>query len=113
MYDSHETIQITVTMPIAIGFVGNLGFLLVLFRMNHMRTLNNLYLGHLAVADLSFMSAMAVRYIWPFVNSPVDFNVPYQTSLECVVSTFVVYTSVFSSFVFVTLSDSGTIFRDV
>ena len=105
LYSTQETILIIGVIPVllAIGFIGNVGFLLVLLRLDYMRTLTNLYLGNLAIADLSFISAMAVRYIWGFIKSPVDESVPYNSSLGCIVRYFVVYTSGFSSSAFVTL----------
>ena len=104
MYNTHEQIQVTVILPVllAIGFIGNFGFLLVLLRLDYMRTITNLYLGNLALADLSYISSMAVLRIWAFIVSPVELNQPYQSSVGCLIFYFVKYVSVFSSYGFVT-----------
>ena len=105
LYNTYEKMSVIVVIPIvfAIGLIGNLGFLIVLLRLKHMRSMTNFYLGNLAVADLSFITIMTMRYTWFYANSDVDFDVSYETSIGCVISTFVVYLSVFSSFAFVTL----------
>ena len=91
------------TVLIVIGLLGNIGVIFVIFKLNYMRNLTNFYLGNLAAADLCFITVMAVQYVWPQSKSPVKFDVPYRSSFGCIMSTFVTYLSVFTSFAFVTL----------
>ncbi|XP_072039575.1 thyrotropin-releasing hormone receptor-like [Amphiura filiformis] len=46
---------------------------------------------------------MAIRYLWSYVHSDLAFDVPYKSSLGCVITTLPVYISLFSSFAFITL----------
>ena len=105
LYSIYEKVVVTAIIPITfiIGFIGNLGFLFVLLRLKYMRNITNFYLGNLAVADLTFIIIMTLRYTWFYANSYVDFSVSFDSSFGCVTSTFVVYLSIFSSFAFVTL----------
>ena len=105
LYSIYEVVVVTAIIPVVfvIGFIGNLGFLFVLLRLKYMRNVTNFYLGNLAVADLTFIVIMTLRYTWFYANSHVDFSVSFHSSFGCVTSTFVVYLSIFSSFAFVTL----------
>ncbi|XP_072039574.1 thyrotropin-releasing hormone receptor-like [Amphiura filiformis] len=105
LYNSHHKWLQLGVLPLLmiVGVVGNLGFLFVLFKLQQMRSITNFYLGNLAVADLSFITLMAIHYIWSYVYSDLKFDVPYKSSLGCVIFTLFTYISVFSSFALITL----------
>ena len=105
LYTSPERILILGVFPviIVVGLLGNVGFLFVIYKMDYMRNLTNIYLGNLAVADISIITVTAVRNFWSYINSPVQFDVPYRSSLGCMMSSFVSYITAFSSLSFVTL----------
>ncbi|XP_072014554.1 neuromedin-U receptor 2-like [Amphiura filiformis] len=105
LYSTHEKWLLLGVIPLLmiVGIIGNLGFLFVLFKMEYMKSITNFYLGNLAVTDLAFIIIMAIRSWWFYVNSEVEFDVPYISSLVCAMFNLVFCIFRFSSFTFVTL----------
>ncbi|XP_072021927.1 growth hormone secretagogue receptor type 1-like [Amphiura filiformis] len=68
-----------------LGILMNLTFLFVLARVPDMRTVTNVYLGSLAVADTMFLTASAVDLLktWQS-NTGLLLNHPYYTNAQCV-----------------------------
>ena len=57
LYDIHEKVLTLAVMPsiLGIGILGNLTFLIVVVRLQRMRTIVNYYLANLAVCDALFL----------------------------------------------------------
>ncbi|XP_072019089.1 growth hormone secretagogue receptor type 1-like [Amphiura filiformis] len=68
-----------------LGILMNLSFLFVLARVRDMRTVTNVYLGNLAVADTMFLIASAVDLLrtWKS-NTGLLLNHPYYTNAQCI-----------------------------
>ncbi len=105
LYNNYHMTLILGVVPvlILIGFVGNLGFLFVILKIQYMRTITNFYLGNLAVADLSLIITMAINIMWSYSNSQVTFDKPYRSSAGCVLYIFFIYLPFFASTSLVTL----------
>ena len=105
LYNNYHKTLILGVVPvlILIGFVGNLGFLFVILKIQYMRTITNFYLGNLAVADLSLIITMAINIMWSYSNSQVTFDKPYRSSAGCVLYIFFIYLPFFASTSLVTL----------
>ena len=73
LYDETERIVITIVNPIilAIGLIGNLAFLFVMARIPRMRTVTNIYLTNLAVADITFLSIAVLDKLGRYIVSPI------------------------------------------
>lgn len=74
LYDDTERIIVTIINPIilAIGLWGNLAFLFVMFRIPRMKTITNLYLSNLAVADIMFLCIAIFEKIGRYIVSPIS-----------------------------------------
>ncbi|XP_072021920.1 growth hormone secretagogue receptor type 1-like [Amphiura filiformis] len=68
-----------------LGILMNLTFLFVLARVRDMRTVTNVYLGNLAVADAMFLITSAVDLLktWQS-NTGLLLNHPYYTNAQCI-----------------------------
>ena len=105
LYTTPERILILGVFPviIIIGLLGSVGFMVVIYKMDDMKTLTNFYLGNLAAADLSFIIVTAVRYLWFYINSPVRIEIPYRSSFGCMMSLFITYLCLFLYLSLITL----------
>ncbi|XP_072033012.1 thyrotropin-releasing hormone receptor-like [Amphiura filiformis] len=105
MYTTANRIFVTVGVPIVlvVGIVGNVGFLIVLFRIKHMRNITNFYLANLSIADSCLLLMGALQYLWTYIHSPLDVNFVFATTLGCAVPNFLVYFCYFASVLLVTL----------
>ena len=59
-----------------LGFLLNSSYLFVLYRVRDMRTTTNVYLGHLAVADSSFLLVKLVHNVEIYFYTPVNIYGP-------------------------------------
>ena len=91
--------------PIVIlGLMANLMFLLVIFRVQEMRTITNFYLANLAVSDFLFLFMQGFVDVMKMVTYGSKLQGEfYHTSTGCVIGDFLEYTPYFSSIGFVTL----------
>ncbi len=105
MYTIANRLFVTVGVPIVliIGIIGNVGFLIVLFRIKHMRNITNFYLANLSIADSCLLLMSALQYFWTYSHSPLDVNFVFATSFGCFVPNFLVYLCYFASVLLVTL----------
>ena len=105
MYTKANLMFVTVGVPIVLilGLVGNIGFLIVLYRVKHMRNITNFYLANLSVADACLLSMSALQYFWTYSHSPLDVNFVFATTFGCAIPNFIVYVCYFSSVWLVTL----------
>ena len=69
-----------------------------------MRTITNIFLVNLAIADSSLLIAAFAQYIGSYVNSPVyDFGISFNNVFECVTPNFLIYLCYYESLWTVTL----------
>ena len=96
---------VTVGIPIVLtlGLLGNIGFLIVIYRIKSMRNATNYYLANLAVADLCLLVMTAIQYFWTYTHSPLDVNFAFETTFGCALPNFIVYFCYFASVWLVTL----------
>ncbi len=74
LYTDVERILITIIYPMifALGLVGNFAFLLVILRLPRMRTVTNVYLANLAIADICFLSLAIGDKFGRYFASPIS-----------------------------------------
>ena len=89
-----------IPVVLVIGFVGNVAFLVLLARVKTIRTITNLYLANLAVADMMVLLLKAVLQLWSY---QAILGEPYNTSLGCGVSAYFGLKSSCASVLFITL----------
>ncbi len=94
---------VIVTGIFCVGFICNSAFLIVLLRVQEMKTVVNFYLGNLAVADLSFVTIYFIQFVWFSVPSAVEFIVTYRSSFGCFIPSLLLLLTGFASVSFVTL----------
>ena len=94
VYDIKKTMFILVCLPVIVfvGAVGNLSFLFVVFRAQHMRNVTNFYLANLATVDISLLLTTLFRYISGYVSTyPIDDGGWFKSRLACSFPTFLTY----------------------
>ncbi len=86
LYDKPETVMTIIVMPciLAIGLLGNLSFLLVVFRLKNMRTVVNVYLSSLAVSDTLFLLSGIGGKLFRYMYSPIGFNDIFLGDIGCI-----------------------------
>ncbi len=94
---------VIVTGIFCIGFTSNSAFLIVLLRVQEMKTGVNFYLGNLAVADLWHITIYFIWFVWFSVPSSVEFIGSYRSSFACFIPTLLLSLTGFASVTFVTL----------
>ncbi len=96
---------ITVFIPIIWGFgiILNGTFLFLVFRVSKLRSETNVYLTHLALADLLYLNLFSAYDIWRYVASPVAENVPFTTSTGCVCFIIAINMGYFAAMALVTM----------
>ena len=65
------------------GNIGNLAFLYTSVRIPRMRTVANLYLLSLAMADVLFISTVCAQYLWTYALSPIIRQDIFQSDIGC------------------------------
>ncbi|XP_022102644.1 thyrotropin-releasing hormone receptor-like [Acanthaster planci] len=77
-YKSAHVVMITIIYPClcTVGLVANLAFLVSVWRVKYMRTITNIYLSNLAVADIIFLVTGTSFGLWKYFVTPVtsDFS---------------------------------------
>ncbi|XP_038047549.1 thyrotropin-releasing hormone receptor-like [Patiria miniata] len=98
-----STTMLTILFTIlAVGIPGNLAFLFVVARVPYMRTITNVYLATLAVADLMFLISSIVQYNFYFTH-PVRSHLATASFVGCVGAFFPQYVTYFASISMVSL----------
>ena len=101
---SWSVILIFVPLVAAFGVSSNFAFIFVVYRIKSMRTVTNIFLVNLALADSSILVTAFARYIGSYVNSPVyDLGFSLGTVFGCVTANFLIYLCGYTS-----LYDSDT-----
>ncbi|XP_072037175.1 pyroglutamylated RF-amide peptide receptor-like [Amphiura filiformis] len=105
LYTPSEEIIIGLIYPITfvLGLVGNGAFLYVVFRIQRMHTITNIYLSHLAFSDIFYVGVNAGGLIYTFVSSPVRYDTWVNRSLGCFLLVAPIYTTYMSAICIVTL----------
>ena len=86
LYDIHEKVLTLAVMPtiLGIGIFGNLTFLIVVVRLQRMRTIVNYYLANLAVCDALFLLCGVGGKLFRYHYSPIGHNDIYLGNVGCV-----------------------------
>ena len=73
LYGNSERIIITIINPIIlfIGLLGNFSFLYVMFRIPRMKTITNVYLTNLTIADICFLTTAVGDKLGRYLASPL------------------------------------------
>ncbi len=106
LYTDTEDLFFSYFLPIIeiIGFVGNLSFIIMVLRVQNMRTVTNAYLVNIAIADLFFIGYSCTFYIVSYFTSPVRNDMPFTFLFGCVVAWMPTYLSYFASILLITLA---------
>ena len=101
---SWTLILIFVPSVTAFGICSNFAFIFVVYRIETTRTITNIFLVNLALADSSLLIVAFAQYIGSYVNSPVyDFGFSFDNAFGCVTSNFLTYLCYYASLWTVTL----------
>ena len=114
MHDKYSTVSWTVVVifcPLVatFGIFFNCAFIYVVYRVKSMRTITNIYLVNLAIADSLLLAVAFAKYIGTYANSPVyDTNermmgFAFNNVFECVTLDFLVYLCYYESLWTITL----------
>ena len=105
LYSPSEAFIIGVIYPItlSLGVLGNSAFLYVVFRIQRMHTITNLYLAHLAFSDIVYIAITAGGLIYTFLSSPVRYDTWVETTAGCNLLVVPLYTTYIGSIFIVTL----------
>ena len=95
--------KMVLPIVLSVGVIGNLVFLFTVLRLKRMRTVTNIYLSHLAVADVLFLLVSCGVYTWTYFESPISHNTPLPSSFSCGFVFFVIYLCYFASVSIVTM----------
>ncbi|XP_038066390.1 neuromedin-U receptor 2-like [Patiria miniata] len=105
LYTPAEIVIVTIIIPIiwCLGVINNLTFLFVMLRVPKLRTDTNLYLAHMALADLLFLNLASVIHIWRYSASLVAFHDPFVNSAYCTGTVIAYETVYYASIALVTM----------
>ncbi|XP_071789564.1 kappa-type opioid receptor-like [Asterias amurensis] len=110
LFTPADSIIITVIIPIilALGLINNFTFLFVIFRSPKLRSETNIYLAHLAMADLLYLILSVFHDIvmyktGPTIRGSVIRGTFLMSSAECICFVIVANTGYFASIVFLTM----------
>ncbi|XP_038048195.1 delta-type opioid receptor-like [Patiria miniata] len=94
-----------IVVPIiwCLGIITNLTFLFVTVRVRKLRSDTNIYLAHLSLADLLYLSLESIYDIRSYTASVVAFHDPFVNSASCVSFFTVINTGYFASIALVTM----------
>ena len=97
-------VLIFVPMITGCGIFWNSAFMFVVYRVKTMRTITNIFLVNLAVADLSVLVVASSQYIGSHINSSAhshDFS--FYSVVGCTLPDFLIYTCYYTSLWTITL----------
>ena len=97
-------VVIFVPLITACGVISNCALIFVVYRVQSMRNVTNVYLVNLAVADSSLLLAAFAQYIGDYAVSPeYDLRFSFNTVFGCAVPNFLIYLCYYASLWTVTL----------
>ncbi len=94
-----KEVVIFIIIIFVIGMIGNIMFLLLVIRVQDMRTVTNFYLANVAVADMLFLLLETTGTITELQQG----NLPFDTDIACALFYFVRHLSFFGSILLITL----------
>ncbi|XP_072030487.1 thyrotropin-releasing hormone receptor-like [Amphiura filiformis] len=105
MFTRSEIQTFTFGLPIVliIGTLSNGAFLFVVFKIERLHTITNLYLATLAFVDVTFVVSSAGSYLYAFTVSPVRHDAPYDSFIGCTLIFGITLAVYFTSIGLVTL----------
>ncbi|XP_071847378.1 somatostatin receptor type 2-like [Apostichopus japonicus] len=105
LYKKVEEVIFKIVLPIVIafGFFGNACFLFVIWRVPRTRTVTNMYLSHLSVADMLFLFFGAGEKVVRVFVSPVVVDRYFFSQFGCIIVIFILNVSSIASLFLVTL----------
>ena len=105
LYTNGQVIITTVVLPLilCIGIITNTAFFYVTVRIEHMRTVTNMYLINLAIADVVFLAAAIGDKLWKYSSSPMMGDNSMLGLVGCIWVYFLSDMAYFASLIFVTL----------
>ncbi|XP_038062249.1 thyrotropin-releasing hormone receptor-like [Patiria miniata] len=96
------TTKIVLPILLALGLIGNIGFLFTVLRVRSMRTATNFYLSNLAVADLMFLLIVIGARLRAYVMYGLPNKVPLLGQAGCILDTFWKYVFNFAGLILIT-----------
>ena len=104
-YQPGVTYFTVVFLPIvlAIGIVGNVAFIYVVWRAPKMKTITNFYLVCLSIADILFLISAIGSKLWLYIGSPLTPDDGPLGAPGCILVNFVASTTYIVSLIFITL----------
>ncbi len=105
-YTKSARVFVTVFVPFVVlfGVVSNCAFIFAVYRVKFMRTITNIYLVNLAIADSSLLIAAIVQYLGSYIICPeYDLRFSFYSSFGCSVPNFLIYLCYYASLWTVTL----------
>ena len=105
LYTNKDRVLTTIVYPIilTIGIIANVAFIAVMLRIPRMKTIVNLYLFNLAIADVSFLTFAVASKLRRILSSPVDGDYYVIGRSGCMTSYTFVNASYFVSLFLMTL----------
>ncbi len=99
-YSTADWVVALIVTPLisAFGIIFNVAIMFVVYKISYMRTVTNVFLVSLAIADSSLLSFTVITNIWSFVVSP-KYNPAdsFDTIFGCFMSGFSVYLCYYAS----------------
>ena len=104
-YSDGQVFILVVVLPIilVLGFIGNVTFIYVVIRIQHMQTITNRYLVSLAIADVIFLFSAVGHKLLKYAISPIQGDDTALGTYGCVWIYFISDTTYFQSLLCVTL----------
>ena len=97
-------VVIFVPLVASFGVFSNCAFIFAVYRVRIMRSITNMYLVNLAIADSCLLIAALSQYIGDYIVSPdYDLRFSFHTTFGCSVPNFLIYLCYYASLWTVTL----------
>ncbi|XP_072037057.1 uncharacterized protein [Amphiura filiformis] len=98
-YTKSEQLIVLILYPLLLmfGLTGNCAFLTVVARISSMRTITNVYLANLAVADILYILVQTYDILIKYLISTKVKNNPYWTDFGCIAAFGTLYVVHFTS----------------
>ena len=101
---SWSVILIFVPVVTAFGLLFNSAFIFVVYHVNAMHTITNVFLVNLAIADFSLLAIGFSQYIGSYANSPIYYlGFSFYTVFGCIAPNFLIYLCYYASLWTITL----------
>ena len=95
-------VLVIVPITFVFGVLANGSFLYVVYRSQNMKTLTNLYLVNLAIADTLLLIVGSVQYLQSFLTQAVRLNFVVYSPARCMIPGIMIYLCYFASIFFIT-----------